>query len=92
MLWNIVDHRTNKFCQEVDAVFEPAWHDNAIEGACQAEVDDTWSVVEDYNTTVREACHRAEEWWHTPVTVFLYDAGSQPLSSKQSKTKSRSIE
>jgi hypothetical protein len=33
MLVNIVDHRENAYGTTVDAVLEPAWHDNKVAGA-----------------------------------------------------------
>jgi hypothetical protein len=79
MLWNIVDRRTNKYDNKIDAVFEPAHHDNSIDGASQAEEDDTWTITSEYNTTIRDACHKCEEDWWSPVTLYLYDANSKPL-------------
>lgn len=79
MLWNIIDRRTNKYCTEIDAVFEPAWHDNSIEGATVAPMDNSWSVSQKYNTTIEIAILTAQTKWNSAVTVFLYDKGSKPV-------------
>lgn len=80
MLWNIVDHRTNKYCVKVDAVFEPAFHDNSIPGASQADADPSWDIFAVYNTVISEVIEQANTKWTTPVTVYLYDANSKPLA------------
>lgn len=87
MLGNIVDGRTDRFCTECDAVFEPSAHDNAIQAEgtprfdydAATEHDGYFIVVDQLDTTVREAILRAETGWPCPVTVFLYDKGSGPL-------------
>lgn len=79
MLWNIIDRRTNKYNINVDAVFEPAHHDNSIADASQAEEDESWGVTSDYNTTIRAAAHKAEEYWEGAVTIYIYDPGTRPI-------------
>jgi hypothetical protein len=87
MLGNIWDRRTDPHLPAVDAVFEPSAHDNAKrpDGSEyfpyeDATDDPTYFIVLDQlDTTVRDACLRAETDWPFPVTVYLYDAGSRPL-------------
>ncbi|ACA16010.1 hypothetical protein M446_1505 [Methylobacterium sp. 4-46] len=87
MLGNIVDHRTDRTCPQVDAVFEPSAHDSAqrpdgtfhFDMAELEHAPNAFHVLEAYNTTVREAVLRAEREWSFAVTVFLYDQGSRPV-------------
>ena len=91
-LANIVDHRSNKYCIKVDAVFEPSWHDNSIKDkhktTTQFPIPETDEFhCEDLNkTTVVEAIEYANRW-EQPVTLYLYDYGSYPIvkPSKVSK-------
>lgn len=85
MLGTIVDHRSNPHRPEVDAVFEPSFHDNVrdLQGRLIfVDVMDHPSyfiVTATYDTTVRDAVLRAETAWPFEVTVYLYDAGYRPL-------------
>lgn len=88
MLGNIVDHRTNPTCPEVDAVYEPSAHDNAKRqngteyfSLDAATADPAYFYAEaHYGTTVRQAVMRAEITWAFPVTIYLYDPNSGPVS------------
>jgi hypothetical protein len=87
LLGNIVDHRTDPYCPEVDAAFEPSVHDNARRpnGSEHFEWDQATAdpayfyVTATEDTTVREAVLRAERDWSFPVTLYLYDRGTRPL-------------
>lgn len=87
MLGNVIDHRTDPACPEVDAVFEPSFHDAAErpDGTPYFDPDEPhrhangFHVTEAYDTTVREAVLQAESRWGFPVTVYLYDRGARPL-------------
>ena len=77
MLGNIIDHRTNTLCVDVDAVFEPSRHDNKCKGASQFPRETTFVYHELYNTTIEGACKWAmEQGCYT--TIYLYDSGSRP--------------
>lgn len=87
MLGNIVDHRTDPTCPEVNAVYEPSAHDNAkrLDGTEYFSLDGTianpayfYAEVE-IGTTVRQAVMRAEAAWPFPVTVYIYDRNSSPM-------------
>lgn len=88
MLGNIIDHRTDRSSPECDAVFEPSAHDNAKRpnGAPwfdydeAAEHPDYFHVLDQIDTTVRDAVRRAETAWPFAVTVFIYDKGRRPLA------------
>ncbi len=68
MLGNIVDKRSDRFSPDVDAVFEPSAHDNAVreDGSyvfdpSQAERDPSYFyVVATYDTTIRDAIMKAK--------------------------------
>ncbi|TXM95363.1 hypothetical protein [Methylobacterium sp. WL116] len=87
MLGNVIDHRNDRTCPEIDAVFEPSGHDNAQwpDGTFYFEMADVetasngFHVTELYNTTIRVAVLRAEREWTFAVTVYLYDKGRRPL-------------
>ena len=80
MLWNIVDRRTNKYCNEVDAVFESGWHDNSVDGSSKTPQTDRSIVDWEYKITISEAIELALTRWEEPVTIYLYDYGSKPAS------------
>jgi len=77
MLWNIVDCRANNYDINVDAVFEPSYRDNIMTGASQAFKDNSWTISSEYDITIEKVIAKANQEWKTPVTVFLYDAGSR---------------
>lgn len=87
MLWNVRDRRSNKYCVDIDAVFEPGFHDNSIKDSSQAEEDDSWTIASEYNTTIDAAVSRAMNDWDTPVTLYLYDAGSDPIGKIKTSSK-----
>jgi hypothetical protein len=85
MLGNIIDRRTQETCPDVDAVFEPSFHDNArypdgtpIFPDCSTEAG-YFLVTASYQTSVRDAIQRAETEWPFAITVYLYDPGLRPL-------------
>lgn len=81
---NIVDHRKCDLNVNIDAVFEPSFHDNESEGASQFEDEgelldkEEFSIESIYNTTIEKSIEFAKQW-KIPVTLFLYDAGSKPV-------------
>ncbi len=87
MLGNIVDGRTDRSIPECDVVFEPSAHDNAkrADGSYWFDYDVASSdpayfhVLDQCDTTLRDAILRAEREWAFPVTVYLYDKGKRPL-------------
>lgn len=85
MLGNIIDHRTDRVDPNIDAVFEPAAHDDQRRGGTPffdwAETVGSevyFAVSWRYGSTVREAVLQAERDWPFPVSVYFYDAGSTP--------------
>ena len=78
-LGNIVDRRKNNYTVEVDVVFEPSWHDNSCEGATEfLQQEEDWSIDSINDTTVEDAIIHCDQW-DLPVTVYLYDKGSDPM-------------
>ena len=80
MLWNIVDHRTNKHNVEIDVVFESSSNDNSISGASIAELPKSVIFDWEYKTTLSNAIHIANSRWDSPVTIYIYDFGTKPAS------------
>jgi hypothetical protein len=88
LLGNIRDHRTDPTNPHVDAVFEPSINDDGrrADGVHHfdfneaANSPDYFIVTDLLDTAVRLAMLHAEAQWPFPVTVFLYDQGSRPLS------------
>ena len=76
-VYNIVDRRTNDHNFYVDAIFEPTFHDNSIEGATYVEPTNEFFYDQIYDTTIGLAIVYASRWT-CPVTIFLYDMGSKP--------------
>lgn len=75
---NIVDRRSNAYIVEVDVVFEPSWHDNSCKEATEFFQDDNaFSIYDICNTTVEDAIKHCDTY-DIPVTVYLYDKGSNP--------------
>jgi hypothetical protein len=86
MIGNILDHRSNPFRPQTDAVFEPTIHDDPrsfAEGAFSYEAVTShpayFHVANLAGTTVRDALLYAEATWPFPVTIYFYDAGSRPI-------------
>lgn len=75
MIANIIDNRTNKYNVNIDAVFEPSWHDNSIENATQFPQINSIMYEELTATTVQAAINHASQWLY-PITFFLYDPES----------------
>lgn len=81
---NIVDHRSNKYDVEIDVVAEPAWHDNSIKGSSQFKKPNSKKefYIDGLNkTTLQDAINyinNNNRYNDIPVTIFLYDAGSNP--------------
>lgn len=80
MLWNIVDHRSNTHCNEVDVVFESGWHDNSVDGASKTPQTERSIIDWEYKITIQEAIEIASTRWEEPVTVYFYDYGTWPAS------------
>lgn len=70
MLVNIVDARENVYHTTVDAVLEPAWHDNSIAGATQHAVVEG-DVEQLFQVSVAEAVQRAQAK-EGAYTLFLH--------------------
>ena len=81
---NIVDRRKKEYDVKCDAVFEPAWHDNSIDGATQFEIDNSFQVDELEKTTVNLAIKYAEKW-DCPVTLHIYEYGASPTQTSSDK-------
>lgn len=81
MIANVVDNRTNKYDVNIDAVFEPSWHDNGIENATKFPQINSIMYEELCGTTVQEAIHHASQWLY-PITLFLYDPGGLHLTAE----------
>lgn len=87
MLGNVIDGRTDPTNPNVDAAFEPSFHDDGrrADGTHHFSYDEAvnspdYFIVRDMlDTTVRTAVLYAEMRWSFPVTVYLYDQGSRPL-------------
>lgn len=78
---NIIDRRNNKYAVEVDAVFEPSWHDNTTEDATQFFVNkNAFDIENTDNTTVEEAIEYCNTF-DFQITVYLYDKDSDPCGS-----------
>ncbi len=78
MIWNIIDHRKNKYrWAKIDAIIEDTSHDNIIENSdtVEASPDKTYVQCEDKtNISIHEAICWAEKL-PSRVTLFLYDLG-----------------
>lgn len=48
-------------------------------GASQAFKDNSWTISSEYDITIEKVIAKANQGWKTPVTAFLYDAGSRPI-------------
>lgn len=81
---NIQDKRTNSCNVEVDAVYEPSFHDNTVLGATQFDDDDgpldegEFTIDELQDTTIQKAITYANKFT-IPVTLYLYDKGKRPI-------------
>jgi len=77
MICNIVDHRTNKYDVNVDAVFKPSQKDNNRDGSTKFTWGNGSFEYEELSaTTIGRAIEFANDRWDCPVTLFLYDRGS----------------
>ena len=86
---NIVDRRTNTYDVKCDAVFEPSWHDNSIEGSTKFDRDDKMPPYrEKLNTTIFEAMKYGTRL-DGPFTVYLYDVGKATEIVKETGNVSR---
>lgn len=87
MIGNVIDGRTDPTDPNVDAVFEPSFHDDGrrADGIHHFDFDEAandlkYFIVKDLlDTIVRAAILHSESEWPFPVTVYLYDRGSRPL-------------
>ncbi len=78
-LGNIIDRRKKSYNVEVDAVFEPTWHDNSCKGATEfLQQEEDWDIDNIDDTTVEDAIKHCDTW-DLPVTVYLYDKGVDPM-------------
>ncbi len=76
---NIVDRRDNQYTVEVDAVFEPCWHDNScVEATEFLQISDSFDIDHMNDTTIENAIKHCDTW-DLPVTIYLYDKGSEPM-------------
>lgn len=81
---NIIDRRTCPLNVNIDAVFEPSFHDNESQGATQFSDEgelldqEEFDIDSIYDTTIEKSIEFAQKW-KIPVTLFLYDAGSKPV-------------
>ena len=84
---NIVDRRTNKYDVNVDAVIEPAWHDNSVKDATQfkkPKMKKEFYIDSLNKTTIEDAINHIndkQKYQDIPITIFIYDAGSNPTLS-----------
>jgi len=79
---NIIDKRTNSYNVEIDAVFEPSYHDNSVKGSTQFEKPKgkQFTIESVCKTTVEDAINYInQKYKHLSVTVYIYDAGSAPV-------------
>lgn len=79
MIWNVVDRRSNKYNVNIDAVFEPSYHDNCVDNSSQAEVDDSFTICCVNKISIAEAINIADTTWECQVTLYMYDYDSNPL-------------
>ena len=80
-LGNIVDRRKeSQYNVYVEVVFEPSWHDNSTAGATEFMTDDeSLLIIDNMNdTTIEDAVKKCDDW-DLPVTLYLYDKGSDPM-------------
>lgn len=74
---NVVDHRTNKHCIDIQAVFENACHDNSVAGATQFPKREDYVCFGVGKTTIERAIQYANEKWSWPITLYMYDVTSR---------------
>lgn len=78
-LGNIIDRRNSQYNVEVDVVFEPNWYDNSCKDATEfMQLEDTFTIDNMDDTTVEDAVKKCNTW-DLPVTLYLYDKGSDPM-------------
>ena len=81
---NIIDYRTCSRNINIDAIFEPSFHDNTAKDATQFPTDgdlldaEEFDIESLYQTTIEKSIEFARQW-QIPVTLYLYDAGSNPI-------------
>lgn len=77
---NIVDRRDNQYNVEIDAVFEPSWHDNSCSEATNfMQLSDSELTVDHIDDTTVEDAIKHCDTWDLPVTLYLYDKGADPM-------------
>lgn len=84
MIVNIMDERTNSHTVHVDAVIEPTMMDHKLKDSAATYFNrpeiPSWYVQYQYSTTIPNAIEDFNEiTGDIPVTLFLYDEGSEPL-------------
>ena len=77
---NIIDRRKeSQYNVYVDVVFEPSWHDNSCENATAFEqLENTFDIDGMNDITIEDAVKKCDDW-DLPVTLYLYDKGSDPM-------------
>jgi hypothetical protein len=74
---NIVDKRSNIFNVNIMAVFEDSWHYNCVENATQFDDSiDNITYIGIKQTTIEKAIKYASINWINPVTLYIYDIGT----------------
>lgn len=85
MICNIIDCRKKPYVwKRINAIVEPTWHDNSMEGDTVEPTEDESDYDEKPGISVDEAI----AWAHTfqnAVTLYLYDLGDgiRPESEKR---------
>lgn len=76
MIANVIDNRKSRYrWKRIDAIAEPAWHDNKCGDADQADpAPGELDYEERTKLSVREAINWASELSYL-VTLYLHDAG-----------------
>lgn len=74
---NIIDNRSNRYDVNIDAIFEPSCSDNSVKGATVFNIERKFFYDQLYKTTVISAINFAKKW-DIPVTLYMYNPGSNP--------------
>lgn len=73
---NVEDNRKNNKNVNIQAIFEPSYHDSDVEGATEFPIEeDSFVYHEINNTTIAAAIEWAAQWSY-PVTLYIYDVGT----------------
>lgn len=84
MIINIIDGRTNSHTVHVDVVIEPTMMDHKLKDSLATYFNrpenPIWYLQSMYSTTIPNAIEDFNEMTgDIPVTLFLYDEGSEPI-------------